>query len=137
LLRSEIDYKSRRCYDACVDLEKLLKEEYCYVTTAGRVSGKPHRIEIWFAGADLTIYLLSGGGHDSDWVKNMKKNPEVSVRIGRTQFAGTARIVAKPDEDQRARELVAGKYYKWKPGKKMNDWAETALPVAIELQEKT
>lgn len=120
-----------------MDLAKLFKEKYCYVTTTGRITGNPHRIEIWFAGTDLTIYLLSGGSHDSDWVKNMKKNPQVSVRIGRTEFMGNARVVAKPDEDQRARELVAAKYYKWKPGKKMNDWAKTALPVAIELQEKT
>ena len=24
-------------------------EQYCYLTTTGRVSGRPHEIEIWFA----------------------------------------------------------------------------------------
>jgi deazaflavin-dependent oxidoreductase (nitroreductase family) len=110
-------------------------EEYCYVTTKGRVTGKPHRIEIWFGAHGSTIYLLSGGGHDSDWVKNMKADPAVDVRIGRTRLAGAARLVSDASEERRARELVAAKYYKWSEGKKMNDWATTALPVAIDLTE--
>ena len=51
-------------------LENLAQEEYCYLTTMGRVSGKPHRIEIWFGTSPGTslgtaskiLYLLSGGG---------------------------------------------------------------------------
>ena len=27
----------------------LAGETYCYLTTTGRVTGKPHTIEIWFA----------------------------------------------------------------------------------------
>ena len=26
----------------------LINEEFCYLTTTGRVSGKPREIEIWF-----------------------------------------------------------------------------------------
>lgn len=110
-------------------------EEYCYVTTTGRVSGKPHRIEIWFGAHDSTIYLLSGGGHKPDWVKNIKAHPAVDVRIGRARLTGTARLVSDASEEQRARELLAAKYYGWSEGKQMNDWATTALPVAIELSE--
>jgi hypothetical protein len=32
----------------------------CYLTTTGRVSGRPHTIEIWFALQDRTLYVLSG-----------------------------------------------------------------------------
>ena len=28
-------------------LDRIAKEEYCYLTTTGRVSGKPHEIEIF------------------------------------------------------------------------------------------
>jgi deazaflavin-dependent oxidoreductase (nitroreductase family) len=111
-------------------------EEYCYVTTKGRVTGKPHRIEIWFGVDASTIYLLSGGGSSSDWVKNMQADPAVQVRIGRMHYDGQARFVSDASEQQRARELLAAKYYKWTEGKKMNDWALTALPVAIELTER-
>ena len=29
-------------------LSQLSKEEYCYFTTRGRKTGKPHEIEIWY-----------------------------------------------------------------------------------------
>jgi deazaflavin-dependent oxidoreductase (nitroreductase family) len=72
-------------------LASLAKEDYCYLTTTGRVSGRPHEIEIWFGLQNSTLYLLSGGGEASDWVKNLLKNPSVTVRIGKCTFAGTAR----------------------------------------------
>jgi nitroimidazol reductase NimA-like FMN-containing flavoprotein (pyridoxamine 5'-phosphate oxidase superfamily) len=50
-------------------LSSLASEDYCYLTTTGRVTGHPHEIEIWFGMDGDTIYLLSGGGEKSDWVK--------------------------------------------------------------------
>ena len=44
------------------DLAQFEKEEYCYLTTRGRKTGKPHEIEIWFGIIGDAIYLLSGGG---------------------------------------------------------------------------
>jgi hypothetical protein len=35
-------------------------DEYCYLTTTGRRTGRPHRIEIWFGQRDRTFYLLAG-----------------------------------------------------------------------------
>jgi deazaflavin-dependent oxidoreductase (nitroreductase family) len=57
-------------------------EDFCYVTTTGRRTGRPHQIEIWFGADGDTIYLLSGGGDRSDWFKNLKIDPSVTVRIG-------------------------------------------------------
>jgi deazaflavin-dependent oxidoreductase (nitroreductase family) len=110
---------------------KLAAEDYCYVTTAGRVTGKPHQIEIWFAAHDDTIYILAGGGHASDWVKNAKRNSSVPVRIATTTFAGHARIVEDPEEDALARRLVLEKYTP--TNSDLEDWGRTALPVAIAL----
>lgn len=115
-------------------LSKLSKEEYCYLTTKGRVTGKPHRIEIWFGASGSSLYLLSGGGKRSDWVKNLKADPAVSVRLTRQTFKATARVVKDKKEDETARQLLAAKYYRWSEGKPLNDWARTSLPVAIELE---
>jgi deazaflavin-dependent oxidoreductase (nitroreductase family) len=116
-------------------LESLKTQDYCYLTTIGRVTGKPHRIEIWFGtGGHGKIYLLSGGGNESDWVKNLVKQPDVEVRIAKTHFTGKAIVLTAKDEDQLARELLAAKYYGWTKGKHLNDWARTALPVCIELE---
>ncbi len=116
-------------------LKRLSTEEYCYLTTTGRVSGNPHQIEIWFGARENSIYLLSGGGRDSDWVKNLLKRPEVTVRIAKTNFSGTARLVTDPTEETAARYMLAEKYQEWDDeGKRaLSEWARTALPVAIDL----
>jgi deazaflavin-dependent oxidoreductase (nitroreductase family) len=117
-----------------MSLSQLTREEYCYLTTTGRVTGKPHEIEIWFVIHDNTLYLLSGGKHKSDWVKNLVKNPSVTVRIAKRNFAGTARIVADEKEEMTARTTMAEKYQEWEEGRTLSQWARTALPVAIDLR---
>jgi deazaflavin-dependent oxidoreductase (nitroreductase family) len=113
-------------------IASLTKEEYCYLTTIGRVTGNPHTIEIWFGAWESTLYLLSGS-NSSDWVKNLLKTPSVTVRIGTHTFAGTARVVKEKEEDRTARSLIAEKYQEWEEGKKLSEWARTALPIAIDL----
>src|SRR3546814_3276362 len=73
-------------------------EAYCYLTTTGRTSGRPHEIEIWFAPLGDTIYLLNGSGEgvtagQADWVKNIQANPAVRVRLGDEQLEGLGRAV--------------------------------------------
>jgi deazaflavin-dependent oxidoreductase (nitroreductase family) len=115
-------------------LARLKDEDYCYLTTIGRITGKPHEIEIWFGLNDATLYILSGGRDKSDWVKNSMKNPSVSVRIGKQTFTATARLVTDEKEDRIARYLVAEKYQEWETGKTLSEWARTALPVAIDIK---
>jgi deazaflavin-dependent oxidoreductase (nitroreductase family) len=117
-------------------LLSLARQDYCYLTTKGRVSGRPHEIEIWFGANEDSIYLLSGGGNESDWVKNLIKEPIVEVRIAKQHFTGSARIATDRNEDLMARQLLATKYYRWREGRPLNDWARTALPVAIKLAVK-
>jgi deazaflavin-dependent oxidoreductase (nitroreductase family) len=110
----------------------LADESYCYLTTTGRVSGEPREIEIWFGLDDNTLYMLSGGGERSDWVKNLMREPRVSVRIGVETFPGRARIVSGEDEDARARRLLLDKYSPGYSGD-LSDWGQSALPVAVDL----
>jgi deazaflavin-dependent oxidoreductase (nitroreductase family) len=113
-------------------------ESFCYVTTTGRRTGRPHRIEIWFgtsASVPNRIYLLSGGGDRSDWVKNLMADPTVRVRIGEREWTGLALLVTDPDEDSESRTLLATKYQGWEAGRTLSNWARTALPVAIDLAE--
>lgn len=113
---------------------ELSRQDYCYLTTQGRRSGKPHEIEIWFGTTGDSLYLLSGGGDSSDWVRNLKAQPQVTVRIGKQTFAAVARVVTDAAEEATARRLLAAKYYAWREGQPLNDWAATALPVALDLE---
>jgi deazaflavin-dependent oxidoreductase (nitroreductase family) len=116
-----------------VSSSALAGEPFCYLTTKGRVSGEPRQIEIWFALDGSTLYMLSGGGDRSNWVRNLIATPAVSVRIADRTFAGRARIVDDPDEDARARELLLAKYSPGYAGD-LSDWGRTALPVAADLE---
>ena len=56
------------------------EDDYCYLTTTGRVTGEPHEIEIWFAADGDTLFMLAGAGDRSDWVRNLRAQPAVTVR---------------------------------------------------------
>ncbi len=111
----------------------LAEEDYCYLTTAGRVSGLPRTIEIWFALRGGTLYMLSGGRGRSNWLKNLRRTPAVEVRIRDRRFSGRARIVAAGEEDALARRLLLEKYTA-RSGGDLTNWGRTALPVAVDLQ---
>jgi deazaflavin-dependent oxidoreductase (nitroreductase family) len=115
--------------------EAMGDPQFCYVTTRGRVTGRPHEIEIWFARDPdaRTIYMLSGGEDRSDWVRNMRADPAVTVRIGEDTHDGTARIL-DPDtqEDALARRLLQEKYAR--SGQELTNWLREALPVAIDVR---
>jgi deazaflavin-dependent oxidoreductase (nitroreductase family) len=117
--------------------QSLIGEQFCYVTTTGRVTGNPHTIEIWFGHAARadgdTLYLLAGGRDRSDWVRNLLREPAVTVRIGEQTLAAHARVVdADSPEDALARRLLFDKY---NPGydSDLSGWRDSALPVAIDL----
>ena len=111
----------------------LLAESFCYLTTVGRVTGRPHEIEIWFSlvPETRTLYMLAGGGDRSDWVKNLLSEPAVTVRIAGEELKGTARVVDEAGEDGLARRLLVEKYER-SPGS-LSGWRRRALPVAVDL----
>jgi deazaflavin-dependent oxidoreductase (nitroreductase family) len=110
----------------------LDRQSVIYLTTVGRVSGNPHTIEIWFAQHGSTLYMLSGGGRRSDWVRNLARTPDVQVRACRVEYAATGRIVTDPTEDRKARDAVHDKYLIRYSGD-LTRWRETALPIAVDL----
>jgi deazaflavin-dependent oxidoreductase (nitroreductase family) len=109
-------------------------EQFCYLTTTGRVSGRHHTIEIWFALEGRTAYLLSGGARRADWVQNILRTPRVTLRIGDRTFSGRGRVVTDPEEEDRARRLVHEKYQPGYSGD-LTGWRRSALPIAVDLND--
>ena len=114
------------------NLQKLAEEDFCYLTTIGRISGRSHTIEIWFAIHEQTLYMLSGGRDKSDWVKNALQNPAVQVKINSSIFTGTARLVTGTEEDTLARKIVFEKYVP-RTSDDLVDWSRTSLPIAVDI----
>lgn len=115
------------------DFDSLVTESFCYLTTRGRVTGRPHEIEIWFSllPETRTLYMLAGGGDRTDWVKNLGREPAVTARIAGEELKGRARVVEEPEEDGLARRLLVEKYER-SPGS-LSGWRRRALPVAVDL----
>jgi F420H(2)-dependent quinone reductase len=113
-------------------LQDFSREHFCYLTTVGRVSGRSHTIEIWFALNGHTLYMLSEGRDKADWVKNAILFPHVLVRIKDTVFPGQARLAKDTAEDALARRLIANKYES-SDGQDPNAWYNSALPLAVDL----
>ena len=114
------------------DLQEFSNDDFCYLTTTGRITGHPHTIEIWFALHNTTLYLLSGGRDTSDWVKNIMHNPQVQVRLRETMLQGQARVVSEQHEDTLARRLLFEKYTP-RDSDDLTSWSQSALPVAIDV----
>ena len=110
----------------------LAARDFCYVTTTGRTSGRPHRIEIWFAAHPEhdTIFMMSGGRERADWVRNLVASPRCEVEIGETRFVGYGRVIEGTAEDELARTIGHDNYAQ---GDDLAGWRATALPVAIDL----
>jgi deazaflavin-dependent oxidoreductase (nitroreductase family) len=114
------------------NLLKLAQEDFCYLTTTGRITGRPHTIEIWFALHEQTLYLLSGGRDKSDWVKNALHTPTVQMKINGTILTGTARLITNTEEDTLARKIVFEKYVP-RSSDDLVDWSRTSLPIAVDI----
>jgi deazaflavin-dependent oxidoreductase (nitroreductase family) len=107
-------------------------DDYCYLTTTGRRTGRAHRVEIWYAADGDRTYMLSGGGRTSDWVQNLIADSNVVVEIeGQTREARARVIDAADTADRRARTLVFEKYAPRYEGD-LTGWRERSLPIVIE-----
>ena len=79
--------------------EDFSTQQFIYITTTGRVSGLPREIEIWFVECEGRFYIFAEHFFKANWVRNIQKNPNVHVRLGKHEFPAIARIL---DEKQDA-----------------------------------
>ncbi|HUM17569.1 MAG TPA: nitroreductase/quinone reductase family protein [Candidatus Nitrosotalea sp.] len=86
---------------------------YLYLTTTGRRSGRPRRIEIWFTRHEGRYYLVAEHGRRAQWVENLLADPAVGVRVGTRRFRARARVVdhgAEPSLVGEVRRRSEAKY---------------------------
>ena len=88
---------------------------FLYLTTKGRKSGKNHEIEIWYVERYGKYYVLSGNYEKSDWVKNIRKERNITFRVNGKTFQGTANITKDPLLVSAVKDLMV-KAYKWSDG---------------------
>lgn len=118
-------------------MESLSGRKLIFLTTKGRRTGRPHRVELWFAVSDGKIFL-SHEGRYTDWMKNLRKESMVSLRIGDVNFSGNARIVDEKGLFNSGKHALYQKYYGAASKEVIDDWFSDSTVVEISsiVQEK-
>jgi deazaflavin-dependent oxidoreductase (nitroreductase family) len=109
----------------CASLTSVADKQVLYLTTVGRKTGLPREIEIWFVVWCERLYLFAETREAAGWVKNIRRNPAVTVRIGEWHSEATARALDR-HTDRKLWDQVAAmalRKYGWSDG----------LPVEIAL----
>ena len=74
-------------------IQEVAEKHVLYLTTTGSRTGLPREIEIWFVVCGERFYLFAETGEAANWVKNIRRNPKVTIRIGERQIGATARVL--------------------------------------------
>jgi deazaflavin-dependent oxidoreductase (nitroreductase family) len=75
----------------------------CDITTNGRKSGMPRRIEIWYFMLDGDVYITGTPGR-RDWLANLRADPRMLFHVkegARADLAAHAVIISDPAERRR------------------------------------
>lgn len=101
-----------------VAFHSVADKQVLYLITIGRTTGLPREIEIWFVVCRERFYLFAEHGESAGWVKNIRRNPKVSVRIGELQINATARVLDRHVDRKLWDEVaaIADRKYGWGDG---------------------
>ena len=101
------------------------------ITVTGRKSGRAVSIPVWFVLEDGKLYLLPVSGSDTQWYKNVLKNP--SLRIDAGHDAANLRAVPVTDPKQVA-SIVEKFRAKHGPADVKKYYAKFDVAVVADLQ---
>jgi deazaflavin-dependent oxidoreductase (nitroreductase family) len=75
--------------------DRLSRSREINISVTGRKSGRTISIPVWFVLEDDKLYLLPVQGSDTQWYKNVLKNP--SIRIGARGAEAEVKVVLVTD----------------------------------------
>ena len=103
---------------ARASLQSIADDQVLHLTTIGRTTGLPREIEIWFVVFRDRFYLFAETGEAAGWVKNIRGNAKVALRIGERQIDATARVLERQADRELWNEVaaIADCKYAWGDG---------------------
>ena len=99
-------------------LQSVDDQQVLYLTTIGRTTGLRREIEIWFIVCRERFYLFAETREAAGWVKNIRRNPKVNVRVGELKVNATARVLDSTADRELCDEVAAisERKYEWGDG---------------------
>jgi len=86
--------------------ERLSRSREINITVTGRKSGRSITNPVWFVWEDDKLHLLPVQGSDTQWYKNVLKNPMIQVKAG----GAKAEVKAIPVTDHKQVSAVVEKF---------------------------
>lgn len=91
-------------------LAQLRRTSTLEISTVGRKTGKTHTRPIWFVVDGEKLWVQAGQDGKTDWYLNLKKTPDVKLKIGDETFAARAEPVDDPAVVERVHRMFLDKY---------------------------
>lgn len=113
----------------------LKTDQTIEITTMGKKSGRPHRIETWFHVVEGKIYLTGNPGK-RDWYANLLANPEFIFHLKESTQAdlpATARAITDPVE---RREILAKITKSRGEERQLDSWVAGSPLVEVSFTEE-
>ena len=85
------------------DLKDLSTANEIDLTVRGRKSGLDISRPVWFVHEDDKLYLLPVQGSDTNWYRNVLKNPTVKISVHGQELSGKANTIT---DDNKVNEII-------------------------------
>ncbi len=122
---------------------------FALLTVTGRRSGRRRQRPVRAVRQNDTLYAVAMMGERSDWLRNVRKEPRIGIKLGRRRHESLVREVTDGPEREAALELYvqnvfpadysdyAAYHWGWPTRRKIEEahrrWAAEGVLVAIEL----
>ncbi len=90
--------------------DRLSRSREVNITVTGRKSGRSISIPVWFVSEDNKLYLLPVSGSDTQWYKNVLKNPSIQIEAGGAKAERKVAPVKDPKQVSSVVEKFRAKY---------------------------
>ena len=101
------------------------------ISVTGRKSGRTISNPVWFAVDGNTLYLLPVQGSDTQWYKNVLKNPSMRIHAG----SADTEVKVSPVTDSKQVSSVVDKFRsKYGPGDVKKYYSKFDVAVTAPLQ---
>jgi deazaflavin-dependent oxidoreductase (nitroreductase family) len=90
--------------------DRLSRSSEITISVTGRKSGRTISNPIWFVFEDDKLHLLPVQGSDTQWYKNVLKNPMIKIKAGGTEVEFKAIPIADAKQVSSVVEKFRAKY---------------------------
>ncbi len=114
----------------------LAQDRVIDITTTGRKTGEPRRIEIWFHRVEGQYYITGTPGRARDWYANLVAHPGFTFHLKESATAdlpATARPVTDPAERRKVLAVLLAPLAEFtgRPGHEPEAWVESSPLVEV------